>query len=416
MEINNKNIWIVSYYTSPPPYDSHLRHIKFAHYLENDGYNVTIITGSLIHGKNIDLIDDDSSYVERVYDGIKYIHIKTMHYNGNGVKRMLAILQFALKLNLLKNKFAKPDVIIHNAHVPFDNLICRCAKRLKAKYIVEVWDLWPEAFVAFGLVKKNNPLMRIAYFYEKRLYKIADSIVFTMEGGKDYIRDKKWDKDNGGPINLNKVYYINNGICLDDFDNNKSKYQIHDKDLMNKEVFNIVYLGSIGLVNNIIFLINTAQLLQHHLDIRFLIYGNGSERENLEQYCLINNIKNVVFKEKWIPLESVPYVVSCSSLNILSYKLNSIQRYGGSQGKMFQYMASGKPICSNQIMGYDLILKYNIGIADNYNSPQEYADAILSFARMDGERYNEICKRTKAAALDFDFKSLYKKLYAVLDR
>jgi len=415
MDIKKKNIWIVSYYTAPPPYDTHLRHRKFAHYLENANYNVTIITGSFIRNKDSDLIPKDSIYLKKVYDGIKYIHIRTMHYKGNGVKRMLAILQFAIRLNILRNKFQKPDIIIHNAHIPFDNLISRCAKKLKAKYIVEVWDLWPESFVAFGLIKKDSPLMKIAYKFEKHLYKIADSIIFTMEGGKDYIIEKKWDKDNGGPVDIKKVFYINNGIDIKDFEKDKIKYQTDDIDLNNKELFKVIYLGSIRSANNVKLLIDAASLLQNYSNIKFLIYGDGSERKKLKTYCSENHISNVVFKEKWIPLTNVPYVVSSSSLNISNYKSNSISKYGGSQGKMFQYMASGKPICSNQVMGYDLIIKYNIGIAKKFNSSQEYADAILSFSTMDKNTYNEICKRAKIAALDFDFKILSKKLIKTIE-
>ena len=52
-----------------------------------------------------------------------------------------------------------------------------------------------------------------------------------MEGGKKYVIDKKWNKENGGKINLNKIHYINNGIDLEEYEINKNTYLIDDPDL-----------------------------------------------------------------------------------------------------------------------------------------------------------------------------------------
>ena len=40
-----KNIWLVNKYAMPPKYESRLRTIKFAHYLQEMGYKVTIVAG-----------------------------------------------------------------------------------------------------------------------------------------------------------------------------------------------------------------------------------------------------------------------------------------------------------------------------------------------------------------------------------
>ena len=69
------------------------------------------------------------------------------------------------------------------------------------------------------------------------------------------------------------------------------------------------------------------------------------------------------FKQKWVELKYVPYILSRSSLNILNYMPNPIARFGGSQSKSFQYMASGKPICANIKFGYCPITKNNLGFS-----------------------------------------------------
>lgn len=293
-------------------------------------------------------------------------------------------------------------------------LVYNIAKKFKAKYIIDVVDLWPESFVAYGLISKKNPLIKIAYKAEKWLYQKADEIVFSMEGGKDYIVEKGWDLESGGKIDLKKVHYINNGVDLKDFDSNKSLFKISDEDLENNNIFNIIYLGSIRLANNLKQLIDAAEVLKNEGKIQFLIYGDGEDRDFLENYCKIKRLINVKFKQKWVELKYVPYILSRSYLNILNYKPNPISRFGGSQSKSFQYMASGKPICANIKFGYCPITKNNLGLAKNFNNPKEYAKAIISFVKMDTNEYDSICFNARKIAENYDYKMLTLKFEKLL--
>lgn len=413
--LNQKTIWLICINAQPPEVDTHLRHQKFAEMLIANGYNVIIFTGSYLHYNKVNLITGKEKYIEKQYGNKKYVFIKIPSYRSNGIKRMWAILTFACRFFLYKNKFSYPDLIIHNLRVPFDFLITLSASVLKTKYITEVWDLWPESFVAFDLIKKKNPLLKLAYYIERKTYQKADRMIFTMEGAQEYIIEKKWDIEHGGKIDLNKCIYINNGIDLDEFDYNKLHYQIDDPDLTDPNLFRVTYVGSIRLVNGLKDLLDAAQFLKQEKKIKFLIYGDGSEREYLEQYCVDKQINNVCFKQKWLEIKYIPYILSCSSLNIFNYKKNVINRFGGSQGKLFQYMASGKPICSNQLMKYDLIQKYRLGIAKEFKSSQEYAEAIKTIYDLPLEEYNKLCIASRNAAYEFDFKSLYVKLQSVVE-
>lgn len=401
-----KKVWLINQYAVPPIYEARIQTLKRAQYLIELGYDVTIIGGSYIHNTDINLINDKKKYIEASYDGIKFIHIRTSKYQKNGIKRLYNMLEFPFRFFFLSKRFDKPDVIAQIATVPFGNVLYYLARKFKARYIIDVVDLWPESFLAFGMISKNNPLLKLAYIAEHWLYKKADILVFSMEGGKDYITEKGWDLESGGDIDLRKVHYINNGVDIDDFDKNKDLFKTSDVDLENEAIFRVIYLGSIRLANNLRQLIDAAEILKEHENIRFLIYGDGDDRPFLENYCRQNNLTNVKFKEKWIELKFVPYVLSRSSLNILNYIKSPITRFGGSQSKSFQYMASGKPICANLKMGYCPITKYNLGIAKEFKSAEEYASAILSFAEMGSVEYSTICKNARNAAENYDYKKL----------
>lgn len=416
MEVVKKKIWLINIYAMPPKLESRLRTIKFAHYLMTMGYDVTIFASSIMHNMNIDLIEDDSLFIERTYDDLKFVHIKTRKYKKNGLSRIIGLFEFPIKFNNICKKFDKPDVIIHTANVPFSNILHYTAKKLKALYIVEILDLWPQTFVDLGLLNKKNPLMFFFYLAEKCAYKNADKVIFSMEGGKDYIVDKKWDTANGGPIDLNKVFYINNGVDLADFYNNESLYKLEDNDLEDNDFKKIIYIGSFRLANNINELIGAAEILKEHTDIKFLFYGDGDDREFLQQLCKDRNLDNVIFKQKWIDPQYVPYVLSRSTVNILNYKSGgNLGKYGGSQSKLFQYLASGKPICSNIKMNYCLINKYNLGIAKEFKSSEEYAKAILTLTTLEIETYTKMSKRSHDIANMFDYKSLTQKIIEIID-
>lgn len=402
-----KTIWLINHAAMPPQYEMRVQTLKRAQYLSESGFKVFIISGSFLHNTDINLICGKTPYSFVEYEGrYSFIHIRTNRYKKNGVLRILNLLMFYLKLWWYASKFERPHYLSHIAAIPFSNISYFIAKKLKAKLIVDVVDLWPESFVAYGLIGKNNFILRPLYWAEYWLYIKADILIFSMEGGKDYILEKGWAKIQGGKIDLDKVVYINNGVDLQDFDYCKLNYVIPDEDLENETLFRVIYVGSIRLANDLKQLVDAAKLLKGNNSIKFLIYGDGDDRDFLEQYCTSNNLSNVIFKQRWLELKYIPYILTKSSLNILNYKNSEILRFGGSQSKSFQYMASGKPICSNVKMGYCPITRYNLGIANEFKNVEDYAKAILSFYNMDEEEYNKISDNARKASHFYDYKKL----------
>lgn len=410
-----KNIWLVNMSAMPPHLEPRLQTIKLAQYLGEKGYDVKIFASSVMHNMDMNIIEDGSPYVEKSYGNIHFVHINTLQYGKSRVKRIFSAFQFRHKVAKLAHKFPKPDVVIHVPGFLLGYKIANLAKKLGAKYITQVLDLYPESIVELGVMGRNNPIIKALRWYEKRMYIKADEHVFSQEGGKDYIISQGWDKAHGGSIDLNTVHYINNGVDLKDFEFNKEHYTIEDADLLDTSVKKVMYLGSIRLANNVMRLVKAAGVLNVREDIKFLIYGNGDERPLLESYCKEHNLKNVLFKDKWVEPKYVPYIVSQADVHVLNYMPGGFGHYGGSQSKSFQYMASGKPICCNIRMAYCPITKYNIGIANEFQSAEEYAEAILSLVDLPKAEYEAMCLRAKEAAKHYDYEYLTSKIIEILE-
>lgn len=400
-------IWIVNYYTSPDC--SNPRYLQFATHFMAKGWDVTTFYA------NWNGADTDPLFKRETVNGLDFVQVKAPHYVGNGVSRMKSIFSFAWNIKKHCKEFEKPDVILHNVHTPFDYPIVWAAKKLNAKYISEAWDAWPDVFAHLGLVSRKNPALKVFYWIEKKLYQKADQVVFTIAGMIQHIKDMGWSTEAGGKINLQKVHYINNGIDLELFDKDKEEYPRTDVDINDSEFLKIVYLGSINRANHVHTLIEAAQLLQKMPRYRFFIYGDGADREELEKKVKDEGISNVVFKEKRIPLCECAWVVSQATVNIMNYQ-KGFGYMGVSSGKMFQYLAAGKPIVCNVNIAYDdVITDNNLGIARDIETPENFAQAIRSVAELPRASYDAMCERVRQTAERFDYKKLAAEEIKVIE-
>lgn len=407
------NIWLINHYAVPIKYYPLARTTNFAKYLIREGHNVTIFAASAVHNSNVNLIIDDSPFIEQTVDSIKYVLINTSQYKGNGISRITNMFQFAYRLPKVCNKFERPDIIMASSATP---LACmagiKLSKKYKCKCIAEVSDLWPESFVEYGLISRNNPLLKLMYIYEKQMYEKADKIIFTMEGGKDYIIEKKWDMEHGGPIDLKKIHYINNGVDLEVFNTNLHHDWLEDGDLDHQDLFKVVYVGSVRKANNLDKILDTA-LLINNKNVRFLIWGTGDEIATLKNKISEQKIKNVIFKG-YVDKKYIPGILSRSDLNFFILNGSELFRFGLSLNKSFDYIASGKPLLIIGKASYSLVDKYQCGIHIDTVDPQKIAGEIDRFVSLSQAEYVKYCENALKAANEFDFKELTNKLLSVM--
>ena len=257
--------------------------------------------------------------------------------------------------------------------------------------------------------------MKIAHFVEKKYYYAADEIIYTLAGGADYLKSMGWTTETGGKIDPKHIHYINNGIDLAEFDENKIKHPRPDEDMNAIDIYKIIYLGSVSKANHVQALIDAAALLKENPKYRFFIYGNGAHREELEQYVNDHHIDNVVFKEKRIPYEECAWVVSQATVNVMNYE-NGYGKWGASSGKMFQYLAAGKPIVCNVGFRYDNVINdNNLGISKNMTSAEEFAESIRIIIEQPQEEYDAMCYRVRKVAKRFDYKMLVAEELKVIE-
>lgn len=406
-------IWIIDHYSVPQKYYPLIRNTTFAKKLQTRGHEVIIFAASTVHNSDENLVASGEKYREIVDNGVRYVLVGCHCYSGNGLKRRLNMLEFAWKLPSVCKKYKKPDVIISTSMTPF---ACaqglRIAKKSRCKKIAQITDLWPESIVAYGYAKRNNPIIKMLYILEKWIYKNADSIVFSMEGGKDYIIEKGWDSAHGGPIDLSKVHHINNGVDIKVFDYNKENYIIEDPELDDCNIKIVIYTGSMREANrSITVLPEVADELLHkgRKDIRILMYGKGDYVEIFKKICEERPIRNLVYKG-FVQKNEIPYLLSKAVVCILNCDKSEMSKYGSSQNKLFDYLASGHPILSGESDKYSIINNRNCGISKQFDDASEIADAIIELVD-----YPEKYPNSRLVSEEYDFDELTKHLMKVIE-
>lgn len=412
-----KNVWIFNHYAMPPKYEVRVRNNKMAEIMQEKGYNVTIFGASTMHNTDINLINNKDRYIKKNYDGLKFVHIRAPKYKGNGISRIKNMLLFPFRLWLYTRKFEeRPDVIINDLELMGFFVPFIIGKRYKCPVVTEIRDLWPESIIEFGYLNRKSIIAKALYLAEKWIYIFSDAVIFTKEGEVNYIREQKWDKESGGKIDMSKIHYINNGVDIIEFNQNIKRYCIEDQQLDRDDVFKAVYVGSVRHANSVGKLLDAAKIIEEKgfTDIIFIIYGDGDDRKNLEERIVEEGIKNVYIKGH-INKKYIPYVLSKSSINILNYMQSGIWKRGNSSNKLFEYMASGKPVLSTIKMNYCILEKYKCGESVDCYTADAIADKIIEFYKMDKITYQEYCKNSTIGANDFDWKLLTDRVIDVME-
>lgn len=409
--MQKKTVWIFNHYAHGTYFNKGGRHYWFAKNLLKKGYEPTIFCASTRHNSDMSVDIPGGTYRLKSVEKIPYVFVKTTKYK-NGIERIKNMWNFYKNLYPSSaeygKEYGKPDVILASSVHPLTLLAgIKIAKKYNVPCICEIRDLWPETIVQYGTLKKNSLVAKLLYKGEKWLYNKADKLIFTIPGGKDYVEEIG--------LSSSKVRYINNGVDLEEYNKNKEEFIYSDEHLDNPSTFKILYTGSMGVANELTYLVQAADKVQEKgIDnIQFILFGHGSQREKLKEYVQNKGLTNIVFKEK-VEKKFIPNILSRSDLNVFTGKHIPLYKYGLSLNKLFDYIASGKPTLSNIESGYDILVKHDCGKSVKGGSVEALVDGILEFYNMDQKEYDQYCENSLVAIQNYDFKILTDKLEAII--
>ncbi len=385
--MNNKKIWILNHYAIMPTIGGITRHYDFAAKLVGRGYDVTIFAAGFDHKLRVEKLAKGEKVRKETINGVKFVWLKTFSYQKNDKRRIINIFSFMFRVFCVGLKQEKPNVVVASSpHL----LTCLAgyflARIKKARYIVEIRDLWPQIAVDMGLISASGMTNKILKIIEKFIYKKAKKIIVLLPGAVNYIKSLG--------IAENKVKYIPNGVDVKRYDQLLQKRekslaveQIRQK---HKNNFGVLYLGAHGQANVLDVIIDAAKIIQDrgYQKIDILLVGDGPEKEHLIAKANTYVLNNIFFYQPVKKVE-VPLLLDHVDVATISIKNVSVLcKYGISPNKIFDYLCAGKPIIFAVKALNNIVKEANAGISIPPEDPQAFAQAIIDLYNMTEQERN----------------------------
>ncbi|MFW5804276.1 MAG: glycosyltransferase family 4 protein [bacterium] len=168
---------------------------------------------------------------------------------------------------------------------------------------------------------------------EKEWTQKADKIITVVEEMKDRISVFN---------NSDKIYVVPNYIEKNMIYRN---YTI-DQEIIRKikDNFVVSYIGGIDVHKGVEILIKSMVYVENN--IKLVVVGKGKNHNELVKIVWNNNLQNRVFLEGWKHHDLLPNYYNYTDVFCIPH-LKSVQTDNSSPGKLFRYMAAGKPIVAS---------------------------------------------------------------------
>lgn len=399
------NVWFINHYAQAPYNFGGTRHFCLAKYLKQQGWDSSIIASSTEINTSKQLIDDKKPYKYEYIDGVHFVRLKTISYKGNGVSRMLNMLQFSLKTVFFNYKalLKKPGIIIGSTIHPFAALAGYIlSKYYKIPFIFEVRDLWPQTLVDMGYLREKSLLCKCMRLLELFLAKKSDRIITLLPRAADYYETYG--------IDTKKIIWIPNGIDFQYFPKLPPKVKQDSN-------FNFYYFGALGKANNLENLILSMKILnqkENYPNLQLKLVGSGPEKENLIELTKSLNIKNITFFDP-VPKSEINLICQQADAFIFNLQNLPVFRFGISSNKLFDFMAGAKPIifCCEAIN--NPVSDAQCGITVPPNNPDALAEAMITISKASNEERARMGESGRAYAQNYhNYEVLAHKLSNIM--
>ena len=359
-----KRVVIIDHFCKTPDETGNNRFIYIAELMCLNGINVEIITTNFAHLKKQHRVNKESLLEKLPY---KFTMLPEPGYKKNVcLRRFFSHYIFGRNLNKYLNTIEKPDLVfVSIPSLDVGNVARKYCKKNKIPFIVDIQDLWPEAFkLVFRIPLLNDLIFCPMTIQANRIYAQADRIVAVSETYK-----KRGLLSNHKDANGLCVYL---GTDLDRFDIFSKNTTIQKS---SDEIW-VVYVGTLGHSYDLELIFDALNLVNDKTKqkVVFHILGDGPFLTKFQEYSTKCRIESVFHGR-------MDYASMVSFLKNCDIAVNPIAK-GAAQSiinKHADYAAASLPVINTQECEEyrNLIDKYHCGINCQTINSTEVADALL---------------------------------------
>jgi glycosyltransferase involved in cell wall biosynthesis len=410
-----RRLWIFNHYAALPDDGAGTRHFDLARELVRDGWSVTIFASSYSHFTRRDSrLFGWHAVGSEVRDGVRFVWVRTPSYAGNGMRRGAGMLAYSALASFTQRRFESPTHVIGSTVHPFAAAVGLLIARARgARYFFEIRDLWPQSLVDLGAMSEHGVMTRVLAWIERELAERADGVITLLPSVEAYFAERH--------IHPRSVALIPNGVAIglgEAGRTGRSAAQISDGIQSEKRDgrFVAAYAGTHGLANGLDVVLDAALVLQERSEdhVRIWLIGDGPEKRRLHDRVRAEHLRNVVMAGP-VPKADIHGVLGAVDTGIIHLSPSPIYRYGISPNKLFDYMASGRPVIFGCDSSNDPVQSAQCGLTVEPNHPEGLANAILAMSRLSESERDAMGQRGHAYVVKHhDIRRLAAKLAAVL--
>ena len=410
-----KNIWFLNHYAGNLTLGMEYRHFYLARHLRKLGHNVSIVSGSFHHLYTTppDIAADADHHLQE-FDGVPYCFLRTREYQGNGVQRLLGMLDYMRSVNrnldMLEKEFGRPDMVLGSTPHPFVHFsLQKIRKTYGCPVFFEVRDLWPQMLIELGSLHKYHPLSLFFYWVERQAHQKSDRTVSLWHSADEYMLTHGLEKE--------RYIYLPNGIELEESES--TSYNLdHD---VNKSVqtlkkqgkFVIGYGGSHGHANALDAVIDACKILQELGNDRIVFYcvGDGPERKRLITRAKDEGVfeQNLYFHD-YVDKDVILGFYDLLDVAYIGLVDLPLFKYGPTPNKLMDYFSMVKPIIFAINSRYDPVAEAGAGVSIMPHGKALAKAAVTMEAHTDAERDAMGSSGRSYAERELSFEALAKKL------
>lgn len=293
---------------------------------------------------------------------------------------------------------ANPNVLVLVPSIAYGSV--------KRKHIVSnVDDLVLEDLYDLNFVQKGSAISRLVEFCAKVLFAKIKAVTPISPGyiepiSKEYCVDE------------NRIHVVRSGVDLSIFVMDQARCQ-------DKERFNILYVGVLGVGYDFDQIINAAEIVaKSDSNIQFIIHGAGESAQYLKDTIKNRKLPNLTLIDRI--LSSRKEVVDLmNTADVLILPMKSFGRpYLGIATKLYEYQAIGKPIiCCGDGEQAKYIEETNSGIVVKPGDYKAIASTVIYLSknpnlanRLGKNGRNYVVNKLSLNAIGLEMKVILKNL------
>ncbi len=188
-------------------------------------------------------------------------------------RRAVNYVSFAASAAARAATLPRPDVVLASSPpLPVATLGAALARRFRRPWVLEVRDVWPESAVSVGWLAEDSRAYRALERVAHRHARGADAVIVPTPGLVERVRAHGAQEVDVVP-----------GSVFDTPPDPDVRARVRSVLGAEADACLFAYIGAIGAANGIDLLLDAMTLLPADLPARFVVAGDGSDRERLEE-------------------------------------------------------------------------------------------------------------------------------------